>query len=158
MFQFVLFLHILAVVFAFGPNAALAVIGAKAGTEPQHSNFALRLNEFVETRIVIPLALVVLVTGLLLVWLGGIGLLHGWLLLALLLYFAALGVATGVMLPNTRKMIRASEMMLARGPGAAGAGPPPEVARSVRILQIGGIYLLASIVVILFLMVERPGG
>jgi len=73
---FLLFLHILSAIVAFGPTFAFAIYGAQAGKEPQHANFMARANHVVSDRLVLPVVLSMPVTGLLIVWAAGIPLLE----------------------------------------------------------------------------------
>jgi uncharacterized membrane protein len=158
MFQLFLFLHVTGAVIAFGPNFVFPFLGNAAGREPQHANFAMRLGHVMETRLIIPVALTMLVSGLGLMYFGHIGLDHFWLVAAILIYLAALTFVFTVMLPNQHRLVEMTAMAGRAGPGAAPAGPPPELARSVRVSQMGGMALTAAIVIILGLMIFRPGG
>jgi uncharacterized membrane protein len=146
-----LFLHILGAVIAFGPGFAFAFFGAAAGREPQHANFTLRTTAIVVTRMIIPLALFQGVTGVGLLLVTGIDLLAAkWLMLAIVLYAIALYIAIGLNLPNLRRLIELSSAP------PTGGGPPPElVARAERSRQFG-IAMSGLIVVIVFLMVVKP--
>src|SRR4051794_31075100 len=67
---FVLFLllHIGGAIIAFGPTFTFPIIGGMGGKEPMHANFALRLTERLERGLVLPLAMVQIVTGIGLIW------------------------------------------------------------------------------------------
>ena len=52
-----IFLHVLTAIVAFGPTFAFSVYGAQSGKEPQHANFMARANLRVSERVVLPLAL-----------------------------------------------------------------------------------------------------
>src|SRR3954463_12420363 len=89
-----LFLHIGGAIVAFGPTFTFATLGAMAGREPQHTNFALRFQEKVVTRFVEPLAVLQGITGLLIVWRAQIDLFATyWLLVGIVLYLIALGIS-----------------------------------------------------------------
>src|SRR3954462_15988162 len=89
-----LFLHVMGAIVAFGPTFSFPLIGSMAGTEPQHVNFALRMQERISERIIIPLAIFQGVTGALLIWRIGFEVLsRGWLLGAIVLYLIALSIA-----------------------------------------------------------------
>ena len=66
-----LFLHVMGAIVAFGPNYSFPIIGAMAGKEPQHANFASRVNEAITNQRIIPLAIFQGITGLVLIWLTG---------------------------------------------------------------------------------------
>ena len=70
LFTLFLFLHIGAAIIAFGPSFAFPIIGAMAGKEPMHGNFATRVNEALEDRLVLPFAISMPFTGVFLIWFG----------------------------------------------------------------------------------------
>jgi uncharacterized membrane protein len=159
-----LFLHILGAVIAFGPGFAFAFLGAAAGREPQHANFTLRTTEFIARRLIVPLALLQGVTGLGLVLVEGTELLTRlWLLTAIVLYAAALYIAIGLNLPNARRLIEMTTPPPG-GPPAGGppagapppGGPPPELVARVAKARQYGMAMSGLVVVIVFLMVVKP--
>jgi hypothetical protein len=85
-----------------------------------------------------------------------------WVWLAMLLYVIALGVSHGILLPSLRRMQALMEQMVDAGPPPAGAppGPPPQAAEMAALGQrvgASGTFLDVMIVVILVLMVWKPG-
>jgi len=52
LFPWLLFLHVLGAIVAFGPTFSFAIIGAAGGAEPQHANFATRVSHLVSSRLV----------------------------------------------------------------------------------------------------------
>lgn len=152
-----LFLHILGAVIAFGPGFAFAFFGAAAGREPQHANFTLRTTDVIARRMIVPLAILQGVTGLGLVLLEGTELLtRPWLLTAIVLYAAALYIAIGLNLPNLRRLIELSTPPPGAPPGPPPGGPPPElVARAGRSRRYG-MAMSGLVVIIVFLMVVKP--
>ncbi len=81
-----------------------------------------------------------------------------WLWLAMVIYVVALGLSHGVLFPAMKRMgVLIREM--AAGPPPVG-GPPPQAAEMAELgkkLGIVGPILDLSVVVILFLMVWKPG-
>jgi uncharacterized membrane protein len=172
-----LFLHILGAIIAFGPGFAFSFFGAAAGREPQHVNFTLRTMDFISRRMVLPLAILQGITGLGLVLIEGTELLtRGWLLLAIVLYAVALYVAIALNLPNLRRLIELSTPP-ARAPAQSGlppggpppvapggpppagpppGGPPPELMTRVARSRQYGMAMGGLVVVIVFLMVVKP--
>jgi len=153
-----LFLHIAGAVLAFGPTYAFLFLGPMAAAEPAHRNFALRFQQRVATRLVVPLAVFQGITGLLLVWRIGFDLLtRGWLIVSIVLYMIALGIAFGVMLPALRTLIPATS-----GPpptpsaGGVPAGPPPHVVATAKRARLGGMINAGLVLIIVFLMVTKP--
>lgn len=84
-----------------------------------------------------------------------------WIWLALLLYIVGLGVSHGVMIPTVKKMEATMEELNAMGPPPAGAGgPPPQVAVMEDLgkrLAAGGMFLNVLLVVLVSIMVWKPG-
>jgi hypothetical protein len=166
-----LFLHIGAAIIAFWSTFAFPIIVSLAANEPQHRNFAIRANEAIVARLVIPLALTMPITGLLLIWFAHFNLLDRvfwWLDIAIVLYVILVYVGIFLQHPALLRAIEltsrppggqgASAMPGAPGAPAAGApaGPPPEVAAAGARIQRNGIVLTILIVVIVFLMVVKP--
>jgi len=156
-----LLLHIGGAVIAFGPTFAFPIIGSMGGSEPMHGNFALRLSERLEERIVLPLAIVQAITGIGLIWTLPIDLTKAlWLDLAIVLYVIALGIATANQLPVTRRLIEMTKNPPPPPPAGtpAPAGPPPQVAALIKRVQMGGVALTVLILVIIALMVLGTNG
>ena len=63
---FLLFLHVMGAIIAFGPTFAYSIMGAMAGREPQHANFSARQTAAIGSKLVYPLAIFQGVTGVLL--------------------------------------------------------------------------------------------
>jgi uncharacterized membrane protein len=153
LFPWLLFAHVLGAIIAFGPTFAFPVIGRFAGAEPQHGNFAARVNEAITDQRVVPLAILQGITGLGIVLVTGIDILGTlWLLVAIVLYLIALGYALFVQRPVGRRI---AELTSAPPPPGA-TGPPTELLAAVRKAQRGGMLLAVLIVAIVFLMVVKP--
>lgn len=147
-----LFVHILGAIAAFGPGFALPLFGAAAGREPQHANFTVRTTYFIARRLIVPLALLQGITGLGLVLAESIDLLATrWLLIAIVLYAVALYISIGLNLPNARRVIE-----LSTTPPAPGSGPSPELLARVGRARQYGMIILALVVLIVGLMVLKP--
>lgn len=147
-----LYLHVLGAIVAFGPAFAFPFYGAAAGREPQHANFMVRATHTVVTRLVVPLALLQGVTGVGLILAFQLDLLNSrWLLSAIVLYLIALYIAIGLNLPNADRVIE-----LTSAPPAPGSGPSPELLDRVARGRRYGITLVILIGVIAALMVVKP--
>jgi uncharacterized membrane protein len=158
-FLIILFLHIFGAILAFGPGFTFMILGPMAGQEPQHANFALRFQRRVTTRMILPLAVFQGVTGVLLIWKTGINLFSTtWLLVAIVLYLIALGLAFGVGIPTLNRLIEiTSTPPPPPQPGdPPRKGPPPEVAALARRGRMVGMAQSALVLVIVFLMVAKP--
>jgi uncharacterized membrane protein len=148
-----LFLHVMGAIVAFGPTYSFPIIGRFAGQEPQHANFAARVNEAITDQRVVPLAIFQGITGLVLIWLTGINpFTQLWLGLGIVLYVIALGYALFVQRPTGKRIAELS----ATPPPPGASGPPPELMDAVRRAQRGGAFLGILIVLIVILMVTKP--
>ena len=160
-FPWLLWLHIFGAVVAFGPSFAFPIIGSMGGKEPMHGNFALRVTEKISHGIVFPLAIVQGITGLGLLLVSGRNLFDSknlWLDLGIILWVTALGFSYFVQTPRLAKLIEMTATPPPPpAPGAAASGPPPAVMAAVKGIQQGGMVLTGLIVVIIFLMVIKPG-
>ena len=149
-----LFLHVMGAIVAFGPTYSFPIIGAMARKEPQHANFAARLNEAITHQRILPLAIFQGVTGVALILIAGINLIDThWLLLGIVLYLIAISYALFVQRPTGALIV---ELSSAPPPAGAPPGPPPELAAAVRKAQRGGMFLGLMIVAIVVLMVTKP--
>jgi Predicted integral membrane protein (DUF2269) len=156
-FLFWLFLHITAAIAAFGPTFVFPIIGSQLEKHPASAHFAAELMHKMETRLIIPVALTMLVSGVGLIFAVGINLTKTpWLGIAIILYLIAIGIAIFNQLPTTNKLVEAT----AGGPppGAPPGPPPPHVAALITRARVGGQVLTVLLVAIIFLMVAKPGG
>ena len=151
-----LFLHILAAVIAFGPIFVFPIVGSLLAQMPQHMRFAAELNHRIEQRLVLPLAVTMAISGAGLIWTANINIFQTpFLLVGVILYLVALGVAFRVLLPATTRLVHLAENS---APAAAPGPPPQEVTSLVRRLQMFGGFTTLLFLVIIFLMVIQPGG
>lgn len=154
-FLFWLFLHMLAAVVAFGPIFTFPVIGISAAREPRHALFAARVNKRIEEFLVVPLAASMLVSGSGLLITAHVDLLKTWyLLMALALYVVAMALALGVAVPTVARMVR----LLDAAPAVPSGAAAPDIARLDRRVRVLGGVLQLLFLVIIFLMIVKPGG
>lgn len=161
MFQLFLFLHVMGAIAVFGPTFVFPIIANQVRKAPQHGHFGAVLGEFIERRLVLPGAVVQGITGVALILISGRDLTvaaNRWLVAAIILYLIAIGFASMVQAKNAEKMVHLTANM-PPGPPPAGApaGPPPEIAATGRKLAQGGQLLSVLIVLIVILMVIKPG-
>jgi uncharacterized membrane protein len=148
-----LVLHVMGAIIAFGPTFSAPIIGKMAGQEPQHANFAARVNDAIAKQRIEPLAIFQGITGVALILVTGIDLLNTrWLLLGIVLYLIALGYALFVQVPTGKKIVELSSAP----PPPGASGPPPELMAAVGKAQRGGMFLGVMIVLIVILMVTKP--
>jgi uncharacterized membrane protein len=155
LFPWLLFLHVLGAIVAFGPTFTFPLIGAMGGREPQHANFATRVSETLAGRVVLPIGLTLPITGALMILVRGINLTsraYWWLDLAIVLYIVAYSYSFFVQ----RKLVgRVIELTSAPPPPGA-SGPPPELWALVTRIQRGGMGTTALLLAIIALMVLKP--
>ena len=157
-FRFWLLLHIFAAIAAFGPIYALGLIASYARKDPKNAHVVTEIGHAIETKIVIPAAVVMPFLGVALIWSGHFPLWKNtWLVIAIILYAIAFALSVLVQRTNTVKMLHAIERMPAPTPGAATDGPPPQIAALGKRLAMGGALLTMLITAIVVLMVWRPG-
>lgn len=149
---YLLFLHVMGAILAFGPTFAYSIMGAMAGREPQHANFSARQVEAIGNKLVYPLAIFQGVTGVLLIWAANYDLVAAtWLGISIVLYAIALTYSLTVQRNALHRLIELSST-----PPAPGSPPSPEIPATVKKIQRGGTLLGILIVVIVFLMVVKP--
>ncbi len=157
-FTFWLLLHILGAIVAFGPTFTFGLIGAQSAKEPMHAEFATRLVHMISKNVVIPVALSMAVTGVGLIFAGHVDLWGSeWLIIAIVVYVGAVGFSIAVQAPTAEKLIGVLQSMPPGPPPEGATGPPPAIAALTKRLTIGGIYLTVSVLVIVLLMIWRPG-
>jgi uncharacterized membrane protein len=151
---FLLFLHVMGAILAFGPTFAYSIMGAMAGREPQHANFSARQVAAIGNKLVYPLAIFQGITGVLLILATQINpTTNLWLTVGILLYAIVMTYALTVQRTALHHLIELSTPP----PAGTPPGPPPaELLATVKKIQRGGIFMGLSIVVIVFLMVVKP--
>lgn len=152
---YLLFLHVLGAILAFGPTFAFSIMGSMAGKEPQHANFSARQTAAISSRLLYPLAIFQGITGLLLIASGQIDLMSKvWLQISIVLYLIALGYGLTVQRAALHHLIELTSTP--PPPGTPPGPPPPEVLATVKKVRRGGMLLGLLIITIVFLMVVKP--
>jgi hypothetical protein len=146
--------HVLSAIVGIGATFTFGVLGAvQSRIEGPGALALLDANEAIEKRLVYPFALGLLpLTGALMIFARGWRnnfWSHTWLWVAILLYIAAAGLATGVLGPGVRKLIAM---------GKEGRAGSPEFMQIVRVQQRLGPVTSILALVIIVLMVWKPGG
>jgi uncharacterized membrane protein len=155
LFPWLLFLHVLGAILAFGPTFSFAIIGGMAGREPQHANFATRATQAVGSRLVEPLAISMAVTGVGLILVTGRNLAdrsNWWLGIAIVIYAIALTFSLAVQSRDVKRIIA----LTSAPPPPGASGPPPELPPIVKRVRRGGMFVGLAVIVIVFLMVVKP--
>jgi uncharacterized membrane protein len=149
-FQLWMFLHIVGAIAAFGYGFYAPIFGMATAKEPQHSNWFSRASRRVTNIIILPFAILMFITGALLVESGGWEWSARWLSVAMGLYIVALVVIFGLQRSSLNKVIALSDA----SPGPE--GPDPELAKHVGRMRLYGVLLLLLILAVLALMVWKP--
>ncbi|MDQ1403058.1 MAG: hypothetical protein QOG03_1374 [Actinomycetota bacterium] len=165
LYNTILMVHILAAIVGFGAvflngvyAAQIKKHGGSEGLAIAEANHAVtKIGEYVIWTVPVWGILLILTSDK--VWKFS----QMWVGAALGIYIVAVGVATGVLIPLTKKMREKMAELIAMGPppeGAPASGPPPQVAEleamGKRAAILGGSLNIA-ILAILFLMVFKPG-
>lgn len=155
LFPYLLFLHVLGAIVAFGPTFAFPFIGAMGAAEPPHGNFAIRVSEGLSQRLVYPIGITLPITGAALILVRGINPLDRpfwWLAVAIVLYVIAFGYSYFF---QSKLVARVIEITSTPPPPGA-SGPPPELPQIVARIQLGGMVMTILLLTIIFLMVVKP--
>ncbi len=146
-YEFLKFLHVLLAIVAVGFNASYGIWLARAAKDRDHEAFTLRGVKFLDDRFANPAYVLLLVTGLSMVWVGDLDLTQFWLVTALVLYAVLVLLGLFVYTPTLRRQITV----------LASAGPDSAEFRalSTRGTTVG-ILLAVDVVAIVFLMVTKP--
>lgn len=155
LFPYLLFLHVLGAIVAFGPTFAFPFIGAMGGGEPQHANFATRVSNTLAHRLVYPIGITLPITGAGMILIRAYDLsarAYWWLGLAIVLYVIAYGYAFFYQ----RKLVGQVIAMTSAPPPPGASGPPPALRALATRIQRGGMAITVLLLAIIFLMVVKP--
>ena len=153
---YLLFLHVLGAILAFGPTFAFSFMGIMASREPQHANFSARQSELISNRLVYPFAILQGITGLAIIWAASYPVMSSpWLLVGIVLYLFAVIYGLTVQRAALHRLIELSSTP--PPPGTPPGPPPPELMAVAKRVRQGGMLLGTLIVIIVFLMVVKPG-
>lgn len=155
LFPYLLFLHVLGAIVAFGPTFAFPFIGAMGGGEPQHANFATRVSNTLAHRLVYPIGITLPITGTAMILVRGFNpsdRAFWWLGLAIVLYVIAYGYSYFFQ----SKLIGQVIDMTSAPPPPGASGPPPQLMALVSRIQRGGMAITVLLLAIIFLMVVKP--
>jgi uncharacterized membrane protein len=146
-YLFFKFLHVLLAIVAVGFNATYGILLARAAKEPEHQGHILRTVKALDDRFANPAYGLLLVTGLIMVWVGDVDLTQFWLATAIGLYVVAVVLGLAVYTPTLRTQIRVLDEQ----------GPSSEAFRAASSRgTIVGIVLAVIVIGIVFLMVTKP--
>ena len=103
------YLHVLLAITAVGANITYGAWFARSAAEPEHLGFVLRGIKFLDQRIANPCYVGLLLTGLILVFVGHIGFTTTWVVIAIVMWLLLVIVAGAFFTPNLQKRIEAVE-------------------------------------------------
>jgi uncharacterized membrane protein len=153
-FVWLLFAHVGSALVGLGPSFVYPRFGKAAAQQPAHALFALRLSRSLSTRWTHPLALIVLVTGGLLIWrLGYDVLATTWLLVSIVLFLASFLYAAFV---QNRDLSRTLAILEQGAPDTLSEADRAELGRLRRRIRYGGMFMRSIVLVVLFLMIAKP--
>jgi Predicted integral membrane protein (DUF2269) len=154
-----LYAHVLGAIITFGPAFSSPLIARQAQRMPQSGQFAAVLGQVIQSRIMIPGAIVQGITGVGLILIMGIDLTSApwrWLVVAIVLYLITITFAIAVQRPAVARMVELTRGMAGAAGGPSPSGPPPELVATAARLQRGGMLMTLLILLIVFLMVVKP--
>ena len=152
---FLLFLHVMGAILAFGPTFAFSFMGMMAAKEPQHANFSARQSALISNRLVYPFAILQGITGLLIIWAASYPVMSTpWLLIAIVLYLVMVIYGLTVQRSALHRLIELTSTP--PPPGSPPGPPPPELIAVAQRVRRGGMLLSILVVTVVFLMVVKP--
>jgi hypothetical protein len=140
------YLHVLLAITAVGSNVTYGVWKTLGAREPAHAPFALKGIAFIDNRVANPAYGGLLITGLLLLAVGQIGL-RGWVIAALILFALLIVIAVGFYSRVVRQQIQVMD-----AEGVASAAYKRLDAQAMTY----GIVSLVIALLIVFVMVVKP--
>jgi uncharacterized membrane protein len=140
--------HILLAIVAVGANITYGFWQVRAAREPQHIGYALRSIKFLDDRVANPAYGGLFVIGIILVLIGPYDFTTLWVAVSIGLFLLMGALTILVYTPMQRRQIAVYET---KGPQS------PEFAELSNRMRTIGIVLAVIVVVIVFLMVVKPG-
>jgi hypothetical protein len=140
------YLHVLLAITAVGSNITYGVWKTLGARDPAHAPFALKGIQFIDNRVANPAYGGLLITGLLLLAVGQVGL-RGWVIAALILFALLIVIAVGFYSRVVRQQIQVMD-----AEGVASAAYKRLDAQAMTY----GIVSLVIALLIVFLMVVKP--
>ncbi len=141
------YIHILSAIVAVGSNITYGAWSARAQRDPSHLGFTLKGIRFLDNRIANPAYGVLLLTGLVMVFIGPWSITNLWIIAALILFVAIAVIGFAYFTPLVRNQIRLAD---------AGETSSSEFERLSRRNAVIGPLLGVIVLVILGLMVFKP--
>ena len=155
LYKFFFVLHILAVIAGIGTTVLNGVYGAKAKAAGPNGGHIGRAN-FEVTMLAEKIIYLVPIFGIIMVFLSddAYGFDEFWIYGSLILFVVALGIAHGVMIPSTKRLLEVGAKL---GSGQGGPADGAEMEALGKRLGTGGMTLNLLVVIIVVLMIWKPG-
>ena len=157
MFAFLLSVHILAAIIGLGPTFSFAFLGILSERQPAAARALQEAILVISTRLVIPLVVILGLSGVLLISNTHVDFSKNpWLGAGIILYVLVLAAAIFYQVPVQRKIL--ARLGPGGGPGAAPAGmADPQVRKLANGQRTVGIAMGLAVIVTAVLMIWKPG-
>ncbi|HEY2666991.1 MAG TPA: DUF2269 family protein [Actinomycetota bacterium] len=153
MFAFLLSVHILSAIIGLGPTFSFAFLGVMSERQPAAARALQEAILVISTRLVIPVVVILGLSGVLLIGNTHVDLSKNpWLGAGIILYVLVLAASIFYQVPTQKKILA----LLGTG-GGAGAMEDPRVRKLSNGQRIVGISMGLAVVVTAVLMVWKPG-
>ncbi len=150
-----LFLHILSIIVAFGPTPVFGIIAAGIQKEPQFASFGVKINNMIESRLVLPAFTLAPLFGAALIFTRRYEFWKTtWLLIAVAVFIVAWSIGVFVNRPIGHKIKEKLDAMMA---GTAGPETAAELQGLGKRARMFGMILSLLFLVVLALMIWKPG-
>jgi hypothetical protein len=157
-YNLVLFVHIAAVVLAFGVTFSYLIVMAAASSRyERHMGFLFRMQSLIGSRLIGPLGTVVLLAGLYLAIKGPYDFGDPWIGSTLLILIVVLGVGGGYLAPREERLAEMAERDVAASPADGPVAFGEDYQRLFGRLRTGILAINVLVLIALFLMVTKPG-
>ena len=157
-YNVVLFVHIAAVVLAFGVTFSFPiVVGVARQRYERHMGFYHRVQVLLGSRLIGPLGGLVLLAGLYLAIKGPYEFGDPWIGITLLLLIIIMGIGGGFLGPRESRLAELADRDLAASPGDGAVRFSEDYERGFRQVRNVTLLLNALILIAIFLMVTKPG-
>ena len=157
-YNVVLFIHIAAVVLAFGVTFSFPIVMSVARrSHERHMGFYHRTQALIEGRLIGPLGGVVLLAGLYLAFEGPYEFGDPWIGSTLLLLIIILGVGGGFLGPREERLAKLADRDIASSPADGAVSFGEDYERVFGQVRTVTLTLNVLILVSIFLMVTKPG-
>jgi uncharacterized membrane protein len=146
LYQLIKYVHVAAAITAVGFNLSYGVWLTRNARAPEHQVHVLRTIKLLDDRIANPAYVLLLLTGLGMLWIGNIPITTAWIVLSLVLYGALVILGLGVFTPALRRQIELAQ---------SGASAADAATAARRTTTSGGVLVVVALVIV-FLMVTKP--